>query len=366
MIRHPLLRLTIPSLALVALACGDSVTGPRITGFLAGTSTNAEIALVLNSVGKSLTLFQVGDPSQKRQIPLGTSSLVTPVSFSVGGTNALIPLGDAAAIALVNLDADVITRTFLFKKGNATGSVFVNDTTGIVANYLGNYVGRVTLHQASDSVRDTVSVTATPVALAVSGSRILVVSANLNTAVDYAPLGNSVVTALDATSLAKLGTVQTGGTNAQDAALGPDGKLYVVNTGDYFNPATLGIINPATLALETTIADVGVGAGAIKIDKNGIAYISSFFSGTVVFDTKTKTFLRSPANPVCANTPTKGCRGAFDATVASTTGNLYQVFIGSSSQSLAPYVFVFTGGTYALKDSVAAGVGPTFIQLRTF
>ena len=204
MIRRAIPRLALTALASVAIACGDSSTGPRITGFLAGTANNAEIAIVLNSTGKALTMFQVGDPSQKRQVPLGTSSLITPVGFSSAGTNALVPLGDAAAIALVNLDAAAITRTFLFKKGNATGSIFINDTTGLVANYLGNYVGRVTLHQASDSVRDTVGVTATPTAFAVSGSRILVLSSNLNTAVDYAPLGKSVVTALDITTLLDL------------------------------------------------------------------------------------------------------------------------------------------------------------------
>lgn len=364
--RRAVIRLAITSLALVATACGDSSTGPRISGFLAGTPNNAEIALVINSVGKSLLMFQVGDPSQKRQLALGTSSLVSPTGLSIAGTNALIPLGNAASIALVDLEGLAVTRTFLFKQGNATGSVFVNDTTGVVANFLGNYVGRIRLHQASDTVRDTVGVTASPTAIAVAGSRILVLSSNLNTAGDYSPLGNSVVTALDVTTLAKLGTVQTGGRNAQDAAVGPDGKLYVVNTGDYFNPATLGIINPATLVLETTIDNVGVGAGAIKIDANGIAYISSLFSGTVVYNTKTKTFIRGPVNPVCAGTPSSGCRGAFDATSSSTTGNLYQAFFGSPGQSLAPYIFVFTAGTFALKDSVSAGVGPTAIQLHVF
>lgn len=360
-----MIRITSPRLAalaalVVATACGDSSTGPRITGFLAGTSDNAEIALVVNSTGKSLTMFQVGDPTQKRQVALGASSLVTPVGFSIGGLNALVPLGNAAAISLVDLQAASVKRTFLFRQGNAQGSVFVNDTTAIVANSIGNYVGRITLRQVSDTVRDTVGVAPTPVAIVVSGGRILVVSGNLDA--NYAPLGNTIVTALDATTLARIGTVQAGGTNAQEAALGPDGRLYVVNTGDYFRPATLGIVNPATMTLEATIPDVGVGAGAIRIDANGLAYISGYATGTVVFDTRARTMVRGPANPVCART-SGGCRGAFDAT-ASKTGALYQAFFGSTG--LPPYIFVYSPVSYVLKDSVSAGIGPTAIQLHTF
>jgi len=45
---------------------------------------------------------------------------------------------------------------------------------------------------------------------------------------------------------------------------------------------------------------------------------------------------------------------------------VYQVFFGSSTQNLTPYIFVFKAGTFALSDSINAGVGPSALAIRTF
>jgi hypothetical protein len=161
-----------------------------------------------------------------------------------------------------------------------------------------------------------------------------------------------------------VGTATTGGTNSTDAALGPDGLLYVLNTGDYVNEGSLAIVNPATMAVVTTVPNMGIGPGAISIDASGLAYISGFFSGTLVWNTVTRTFARGADNPVCAKAG-GFCRGAA-AAAASTSGNLYQVFFGSPSQNQAPYVFVFKSGSYTLSDSVSVGVGPIAINIKTF
>ena len=156
-----------------------------------------------------------------------------------------------------------------------------------------------------------------------------------------------------------------GGTNSTDAAVGPDGLLYVVNTGDYVGQGSLTIVNPATMAVVTTIPNMGVGPGAISIDASGLAYISGFFSGTLVWNTVTRAFVRGPDNPVCAKLPSGSCRGAIAATTNG-AGNLYQIFFGSSSQNLPPYVFVFKPGTYTLSDSISVGTGPAGISIRSF
>ena len=304
------------SAALFALtACSsDSTTAPRATGFLGGTASNAQVGLVVNSTGSAITLFQLGNPTQQRHIAFGASSLITPTGLSVRAHLAAVPLGDAASLALVDLDAMSVKRTFLFASGNTTGSTFYDDTTVFVANYLGNYIGRVTTRQASDSIRDTVQVTATPGSIVAANSRIFVLSQNLNTAGDYSPLGNSVVTAIDPKTLKVLGSVSTGGVNAQDETVGPDGKLYVLNTGPCCSAASsLAIINPATLQVEATVPNMGTYAGSIHIDSNGLAYISGFFFGTIVWDTKTRQFVHGPNNPLCAKLPDGTCRGAFDA-----------------------------------------------------
>jgi hypothetical protein len=156
-----------------------------------------------------------------------------------------------------------------------------------------------------------------------------------------------------------------GGTNSSDAAVGPDGLLYVVNTGDFVAQGSLTIVNPATMQVQATIPNMGLGPGAISVDANGLAYISGFFTGTLVWDTKTRAFVRGGNNPLCAKLANGSCRGAFAATT-NAEGDVYQVFFGSSTQNLPPCIFVFKAGTFALTDSINAGVGPSALAIRTF
>src|SRR6185295_7563424 len=71
------------TLSLVAAAsCSDDTSAPIAPGFLGGTSSNHEIGVVVNSTGKSVTVFQLGSPATQKQIALGTSSTVTPTGLA--------------------------------------------------------------------------------------------------------------------------------------------------------------------------------------------------------------------------------------------------------------------------------------------
>ncbi|MBC8090230.1 MAG: hypothetical protein H7Z40_23470 [Phycisphaerae bacterium] len=344
-------------------ACGDDgVSEPApAPGFLGGVAGNREIGVVVNSTGRAVTMFQLGQPSTTISIPLGSSSAITPVGLSLRGRKAAVPLGNAASVALVNLETATVQRFFTFPSGNATGSAWANDTTVFVANTDTDKVGRFYLNQTNAEITATATVAPTPTAVVVTGGRVLVVSGNL---ANFSPIGPGVVTAINPATMAALGTVQSGGLNPTDAAVGPDGLLYVLNTGDYITQSSVGIVNPATMSLVATIPNMGVGAGAISIDDDGIAYVSGFFSATVVWNSKTRTFVRAADNPVCAKAAGL-CRGAFAAT-SSATGKLFQVFFGSPQTGLAPYVFVFNPTTFALTDSIAVGTGPSSLVIRTF
>jgi hypothetical protein len=354
-------RYALALLTAATAACGSDTTAPVAPGFLGGTSTNHEIGLVVNSTGKAVTMFQLGSPTTTKQIPLGTSSTVSPVGLSVRGRRAAVPLGDAASVALLNLETATVQRFFTFASGNATGSVFVDDTTIIAANSALGTVGRMTVNQASDAIGSSASVAPQPTAIQFIGGRALVVSANLDN--NFVPIGNGVVTAIDPKTMQVVGTASMGGTNSSDGAVGPDGLLYVVNTGDYVGQGNLTILNPGTMQVVATIPNMGVGPGAISIDSNGLAYISSFFSGTIVWNTKTRTFVRGPDSPVCAKLGSGSCRGAFSA-ATNAAGDVYQVFFGSTTQQ--PYVFVYKANSFALSDSIAVGVGPAAITIRSF
>lgn len=352
--------------AAVIGGCSDNSTAPTSRDFLQGTSSNPQIGLVVNTTGKALTLFQLGNPTETREIPFGASSAVTPVGLVFRGTHAVVPLGNAASAALVDLGGLRIERFFTFPSGNATGAAFVDDNTFLVVNLVGDYLGKVTLDQTDASITDTVSVAApAPTAVVVSEGRAFVVSGNLDE--NFAPLGPGVVTVIDPATMVPIDTIQSGGTNSSAAAVGPDGLVYVLNTEDFVAAGSVTVIDPATLQVVGTFPGFGAGPGSIHIDADGLAYVSGFFTGTLVWNTATHAFVRDVNNPVCArltNAPGTPCRGAFDATRAS-DGSIYQAFFGSASEALPPYVFVYSP-TYELVDSVSVGVGPVSIDIGTF
>jgi len=341
--------------ALVATACG-SATATAPHGFLHG-----QVGIIVNSTGRALTMFQLASPTTTQTLSLGSSNAVTPVDASVRGTLALVPLGDAASAALVDLTQPKVTRFFLYPSGFATGSAFVDDTTILIDTTGNGTIGRVTVHQASDSISDTVVVPPMPSAIVVSGSRAYVISANEDA--NFTPLGDGLLTVVDLGTMHVLGGLTLGGTNSTAGAIAPNGKIYVLNTGDFVNPGSMSVVDPASLTVLQTIP-LFVGPGAISIDAHGLAYISSFGSGTIVYNTQTGSFVRGPNNPLCAPLPNNGgCRGAFDAE-ADVHGNVYQTFFGSTN--LPGQVFVYAASTYALTDSIPGGVGPTALRIASF
>lgn len=366
----------MPMLAIGVLtlgACDGDGPTDAVRDFLQGTRDEAEIGLVVRSTGKALTLFQLGEPAQTREVAFGASSDVTPVGMAVRGTRAIVPLGNAASVAVVDLETQRIERFFLFPNGNATGAAWVNDTTVLVSNIQQGYVGKFTLRQANDTIKQTVSGPAGDIHVA--GNRALVVSSNYDFAVKY-PLGfrQGTVTAVDIPTMTVVGSVGVG-TNSQSGAIGADGLLYVLNTGNYFAPGvapipgSISVVNPQTLQVVSTHEGFGNGPGSIMIDGE-LAYISGFFFGTLVWNTRTRQFVRGPENPVCAKvanatTGAQVCRGAFDNDTDE-EGNLYQTFFGSARNNLKPWVFKYRAGTYELIDSIAVGAGPTAIEIRKF
>lgn len=341
-------------LALVATACGsDTVTAPK--GFLHG-----QVGLVVNSTGHALTMFQLSSPDSQRTVSFGASNAITPVDASVRGTLALVPLGDAASAALVDLTKPAVKRNFIYASGFATGSAFVDDTTMLIDNTGNGLIGRVTVNQSSDSITDTLRVPPMPSAIVVGGSAAYVVSANEDA--NFHTIDNGYLTKINLSTMKVTGQVSLNDINSTAAALGPDGKMYVLNTGDFVNPGSISIVDTAgsMTVLETDLTIVA--PGAIQIDAGGLAYISSFYVGTVIYNTATKAYVRGPNNPLCAPSPS-GCRGAFDAAVDS-HGNVYQTFFGTQTQP--GQVFIYSASTYALTDSVSAGVGLAALRIASF
>ena len=332
--------------------------------FLDGTVADPQIGIIVNSSGNAVRLFQIGDPDERRDIALGASSAVTPTGISIRGQTGAVPLGNAASVAVIDLRSRQIVSFFLFESGNATGSAFVDDQTVLVANQQTDQVGRFVLGQAGAAISDLVSVTEFPTGIvSFDESVAFVISANLDD--NYAAAGDGVVTAIDPGTMTVRGTVETGGTNPQFGAMGPDGMLYVMNTGDYASPSTLAIIDPHTLERVEVVGGFPAGSGHVHVSEDGTLYTSAFFTGTVAWNTATRTFVRDGSDPICAPLEGGGCRGAFGTHTAA-DGSLYQTFFGSTRQGLPPRVFRYEPGSYLLADSIDAGNGPVGLEIRSF
>jgi hypothetical protein len=365
-LRRPLSRATglLLALALLATGCGESSTAPEVErGFLDGTPSNPQIGVVVSSLGAAVEFFQLGDPSETRTVELGAGSSITPTGLALHGRRMVVPLGNAASVAVVDPEDMVTTRFFQFAGGNATGAAFVDANTVIAANLLDDQVGRFTLDQSGTAITQLVSVAPRPTSVHVTGGRVVVVSSNLDE--NWAPLGEGVATILDPTTLEVLATVETGGMNPADAALGPDGRVWVVHAGDWVSEGSVSVIDPVAGTLVEVHEGFGVGPGSIDVDSHGRVHVSGYFFGTVIWDAQARTFLRSPANPVCAPLAAGGCRGA-SGTHTDEEGRLHQLFFGSPAEGLDPMIFVYEGASYTLADSIPTVPGPSGLVITRF
>lgn len=332
--------------------------------FLDGTVGDPQIGIVVNSTANALRLFQLGEPGENRDITLGASSAVTPTGISIHGETGVVPLGNAASVAVIDLRTRQIGGFFLFESGNATGSAFVDDRTVLAANQQTDEVGRFMIGEAGGTIGDLVPVTQFPTGIVpFSSSLAFVISANLDE--NYTPAGDGVVTAIDPLTMTVVATIETGGTNPQFGDIGPDGMLYVMNTGDYVAPSTLAIIDPGSLELMEVVGGFPAGSESVHVSEDGILFASAFFTGTVAWSTGTKAFVRDGTNPICAPLADGGCRGAFGAHTAA-DGSLYQTFFGSTRQNLSPWIFRYAPETWVLTDSIPSGRGPVGLEIRSF
>jgi hypothetical protein len=363
------LRVTIAGIAVAAIACGsDSGTTPDTTAtrsFLDGTTADPGIAYMLSSNNKSMVLLQTGAPGVRKEIPFGSSTTTTPTGAAVRGTTAAVPLGNAASVAIVDLTQAAVQKYFTFSSGNATGVAWVDDSTVFVCNQGHNTVGRIRTNRAAGAITDTVKVALFPTGVVVTNGRVFIISSNLDA--NFAPAGNGIVTEINPSTMAVVRTFSTGGIDPQYGAFDAAGKLYVTNSGNYGSfDGSLGIINLATNTLEQTITGFGDFPGDIAIDAQGRALISSFSTGSFVWNTVTKAFIRSPTNALCAPTASTAgspCRGSSGGAFGL-NGKIYTTFFGSASQGKPAYMFVFDGTTYALTDSINVPIGPSGLTIQ--
>ena len=254
----------------------------------------AEVGVVLGSVDRSLTVFEVENPTQTRIVGLGPAG--TPVSMAVRGNLAAVPLGIVPAVAVVDLREAELLRTVGLPTGSgATGVAFLNDSIVLVGNSDLNSVTSVNV--LAGTLGSTIAVGRYPQAVVVEGGRAFVVNAEL---VGFAPDGPATVSVIDIESLTVTSTIQLSGENAGPGGVGPDGRLYIVNTGSFgLANGSLSVVNLTGLPEEVEHhTGFGDGPGSLALGPAGRAFVGAFSYGVAVWDTSLDVFIRGPADAV--------------------------------------------------------------------
>ena len=243
-----------------------------------------EVLLVVNSTGNTLSIIPVDAPTAGVQVPLGGTT-PTPVGVSASKAIGIVPLGLDNAVAVIDLRAATVLRTIpLPDNSGATGSAIVDDSIAYVGNPNLNTVSRVNYLTGTTS---EVPAGVFPQGLIYSRGKVFVLNGNLDET--FTPAGPSWISVIDpATNALATGIDSiplTGEGNAGFAAVGSDGLLYVVNTGNYASgEGRLSVVDPLGRAEVASYAGLGTGPGNVAADPDARLFISSFSEGVMEFN----------------------------------------------------------------------------------
>jgi YVTN family beta-propeller protein len=310
---------TIALVAVIGLSsgCDDDATGPDgVRG--------VETGVVVNSTDISITIFPVDSPQSARTIGLAQAG--SPVSLAVRKHLVVVPLGQLSAAAVVDLATSAVRAIPLPENSGATGAAFLNDSIVYVANSSRNTVSVLNVSSGT-TVGPEIPVGVYPQAIAIDGGSVFVLNAELD--VNFQPARPGRISVIDAATNNVLDTVVLSGLNPAAAAFGPDGLLYVVNSGSFGQGnGSLSVVDPVTLEEVEHHTGFGDFPGDIALDAGGRAYVSSFAFGVAIWDTAADSFIKPPSDPLVVQGQTISSGVGVDS-----GGRLYTLIPGDCSSA---------------------------------
>ncbi len=270
------------------VACdGSSSFGPDIPG-------DAEVGVVLNSIDRTLTVFEVDRPDNSFTIGLGFDG--SPVGFAVRGSTVVIPMGLLPEVAIVDLDERfVVRRAELPLNSGATGVAFIDDDTVLVGNPGLDSVSPVNVR--TGNVGAQILVGLFPEFIVSDGQRAYVINAELGD--DFVPVRSGTVSVIDIASLEVIETIELSGENSAGAALAPDGRLFVVNRGRFGDrDGSLSVVSTAALTETEHHSGFDEFPSGVEFSPGGQVLVVSTEYGVAVWDPEAREFIRDPFNPV--------------------------------------------------------------------
>jgi len=261
-----------------------------------------EVVLILNQGDASLNVIPVESPTAVDTISL-LALAQPPAGMAALGPWAIVPLGSADAVAVVDLRARAVTRTIDLTPGSgATGATVVDDSVAYVGNPGLNTVTRIN-YLTGDTA--SVAVGMTPQALVFTRGRVFVVNANLSGGDPAGPSWISVVDPVTnrlATGIDSILLPGPGGAGA--AVIAGDGVLYVLNRGpaDGSVSGRLSLVDPVARAEAGSFGGFGGAPGRLAADGLDRLYISSPTEGLMVFDRLARRLIRGAGDGVAIPT----------------------------------------------------------------
>lgn len=284
------LRMLIPSagaLVLALAACAD----PE-----APLPEPSEVVLVVNSVESSLSVVPIHSTGSTYKIPLGGTT-ATPVGVSARMGVAVVPMGLDHAAAIVDLSTGSVSRVVPLADGSfATGSAIIDDSIAYVANPGLNTVTRIN-YLTGDTA--SVAVGVYPQAVIATRGKVFVLNGNL---VNYAVAGPGWITVIDPVTNAKAVGIDSiplpAPGNPQFAVVAGDGRIYVVNVGNYVDDGRVSIVDPVAREEVANFGGFGPGPGDVATDGGDRLFISSFSEGLMEFNIATRTIVHGAGDGI--------------------------------------------------------------------
>ena len=338
--RHSFASPTVIALAVTALALGCSDTNAPLPD-------PEEVLLAVNSTANTLSIVPVEAPRSAVAVPLGGTT-PTPTGVSAREGVAIVPLGLDNAVAVVDLRTATVMRTIpLPENSGATGSAIVDDSIAYVGNPNLNTVSRINYLTGATS---EVPAGVYPSGLIFTRGKVFVINANLDET--FSPAGPSWLTVIDPSTNAALAPpidsiALTGDGNASFAAVGSDGLLYVMSTGDYFSgEGRLSVVDPLAGTEVASFAGFGTGPGNVAADADARIFVSSYSQGVMEFNLDSNKVVRGAGQGVAIPT---------NATVAvDSKGRVYGIETGPCSGGQVGKAHVLDA---KLKETGTIGLG---------
>jgi len=273
-------------------------------------------------------------PGNKKDTPatpvtIGLGPDGSPVGFALRDEMAAVPMGFVPALVVVDLATAEVTGSIGLPAGSgATGVDFLDDDRVLVANPGLNSV--VTVQLTSGEVGPEIPVGVYPQHVRTVGDRVFVLNALLGP--DFRPTGPGTITVLDAETTEVAATIQLSGVNPSTSAVGPDGLLYVVHSGNFGQGnGAVSVVDPSTLQEVNFIEGFGEFPGSAAFGPTGNLHVGGFGFGIAVWSPGAGVFTRAPDEAIAPeDTPSVAGLG-FDA-----EGRLYVSYNRGTLPGTAP------------------------------